>query len=85
LVAKATATAMTGFGVLTSVGGSKLRWWIDPMGAIILSVLVSALWPDLRDLVTQGPAVQEKDKFGGKGDGDGNDSREVERLTGSVF
>ncbi|CAI7608250.1 unnamed protein product [Penicillium glandicola] len=35
---------INGFGVLTSVGGSKLRWWIDPMGAIILSVLVSALW-----------------------------------------
>jgi divalent metal cation (Fe/Co/Zn/Cd) transporter len=35
---------INGFGVLTSVGGSKLRWWIDPMGAIILSVLVSVLW-----------------------------------------
>ncbi|CRG89405.1 Metal tolerance protein 3 [Talaromyces islandicus] len=35
---------INGFGVLTSVGGSKLRWWIDPMGAIILSVLVSFLW-----------------------------------------
>ncbi|KAE8375488.1 hypothetical protein BDV26DRAFT_283399 [Aspergillus bertholletiae] len=35
---------INGFGVLTSVGGSKLRWWIDPMGAIILSVLVSCLW-----------------------------------------
>lgn len=35
---------INGFGILTSVGGSKLRWWIDPMGAIILSVLVSALW-----------------------------------------
>lgn len=35
---------INGFGILTSVGGSKLRWWIDPMGAIILSVLVSVLW-----------------------------------------
>ncbi|OJJ34995.1 hypothetical protein ASPWEDRAFT_51206 [Aspergillus wentii DTO 134E9] len=35
---------INGFGILTSVGGSKLRWWIDPMGAILLSVLVSALW-----------------------------------------
>ncbi|GMF78983.1 unnamed protein product [Aspergillus oryzae] len=35
---------INGFGILTSVGGSKLRWWIDPMGAIILSVLVSCLW-----------------------------------------
>ncbi|KAL1999255.1 hypothetical protein VTN02DRAFT_4819 [Thermoascus thermophilus] len=35
---------INGFGLLTSVGGSKLRWWIDPMGAIILSVLVAGLW-----------------------------------------
>ncbi|KAF7125688.1 hypothetical protein CNMCM5793_001981 [Aspergillus hiratsukae] len=35
---------INGFGLLTSVGGSKLRWWIDPMGAIILSVLISVLW-----------------------------------------
>ncbi|KAK4991058.1 hypothetical protein LTR28_001400, partial [Elasticomyces elasticus] len=35
---------INGFGVLTSVGGSKLRWWIDPIGAIILSVLVAFLW-----------------------------------------
>ncbi|KAK4545280.1 hypothetical protein LTR36_003460 [Oleoguttula mirabilis] len=35
---------INGFGLLTSVGGSKLRWWIDPMGAVILSVLISFLW-----------------------------------------
>lgn len=35
---------INGFGILTSVGGSKLRWWIDPMGAVILSVLISFLW-----------------------------------------
>lgn len=35
---------INGFGLLTSVGGSKLHWWIDPMGAIILSVLISCLW-----------------------------------------
>ncbi|KAL1963550.1 hypothetical protein VTN77DRAFT_7995 [Rasamsonia byssochlamydoides] len=35
---------INGFGILTSVGGSKLRWWIDPMGAVILSVLISILW-----------------------------------------
>ncbi|KAJ5294896.1 hypothetical protein N7508_009717 [Penicillium antarcticum] len=35
---------INGFGILTSVGGSKLRWWVDPMGAIILSTLVSVLW-----------------------------------------
>ncbi|KAK7706876.1 hypothetical protein SLS63_013869 [Diaporthe eres] len=35
---------LNGFGILTSVGGSKLRWWIDPMGATILSVTIAALW-----------------------------------------
>ena len=35
---------INGFGVLTSVGGSKLRWWIDPAGAVVLSVLISVLW-----------------------------------------
>ena len=35
---------INGFGLLTSIGGSKLIWWIDPMGAIILSVLISYLW-----------------------------------------
>ena len=35
---------INGFGLLTSVGGSKLKWWIDPMGAIMLSVLISYLW-----------------------------------------
>ncbi|KAF1348054.1 hypothetical protein BDV97DRAFT_215154 [Delphinella strobiligena] len=35
---------INGFGVLTSVGGSKLAWWIDPMGSIILSCLIGTLW-----------------------------------------
>ncbi|OAP56106.1 hypothetical protein AYL99_09285 [Fonsecaea erecta] len=35
---------INGFGVLTSVGGSRLRWWIDPSGAIVLSILISVLW-----------------------------------------
>lgn len=35
---------INGFGILTSVGGSELKWWIDPMGAIILSCLISFLW-----------------------------------------
>jgi len=35
---------INGFGILTSVGGSKLKWWIDPMGAMILSVLIIFLW-----------------------------------------
>jgi cation diffusion facilitator family transporter len=35
---------INGFGILTSVGGSKLVWWLDPAGAIVLSVVVSAIW-----------------------------------------
>ena len=35
---------INGFGILTSVGGSKLTWWIDPMGAIIISCLISSIW-----------------------------------------
>ena len=35
---------INGFGILTSVGGSKLKWWIDPMGAIILSCIISTIW-----------------------------------------
>ncbi|KAI0598144.1 hypothetical protein F4775DRAFT_583929 [Biscogniauxia sp. FL1348] len=35
---------INGFGVLTSVGGSKLVWWLDPMGAIILSLLITGIW-----------------------------------------
>ncbi len=35
---------INGFGILTSVGGSKLKWWIDPMGAVIISCLISVIW-----------------------------------------
>ncbi|KAI9814257.1 MAG: hypothetical protein M1827_003423 [Pycnora praestabilis] len=35
---------INGFGLLTSVGGSKLKWWIDPAGAIALSILIATLW-----------------------------------------
>ncbi|KAK4505289.1 hypothetical protein PRZ48_003252 [Zasmidium cellare] len=35
---------INGFGLMTSVLGSKVTWWIDPMGAILLSVLISFLW-----------------------------------------
>jgi cation diffusion facilitator family transporter len=35
---------INGLGILTSVGGAKLAWWIDPAGAIILSVVISAIW-----------------------------------------
>ncbi|KAF4960598.1 hypothetical protein FGADI_860 [Fusarium gaditjirri] len=35
---------INGFGILTSCGGAKLEPWIDPMGAILLSVLISCIW-----------------------------------------
>lgn len=35
---------INGFGILTSVGGAKLTWWIDPMGAIIISMIVTYNW-----------------------------------------
>lgn len=35
---------INGLGILTSVGGSKLKWWIDPMGALVLSLAISGLW-----------------------------------------
>ena len=35
---------INGLGILTSVGGSKIAWWIDPMGAILLSTLIIVLW-----------------------------------------
>jgi divalent metal cation (Fe/Co/Zn/Cd) transporter len=35
---------INGFGILTSVGGSKLKWFIDPIGAIVLSLLIAGLW-----------------------------------------
>lgn len=35
---------INGFGILTSVGGSKLKWWIDPAGAVVLSVIISINW-----------------------------------------
>ena len=35
---------INGIGLFTAAGGAKIRWWIDPAGAIALSVLISALW-----------------------------------------
>ncbi|KAI1124803.1 cation efflux family-domain-containing protein [Nemania abortiva] len=35
---------INGFGILTSVGGSKLAWWIDPLGSIVLSVIIICIW-----------------------------------------
>ncbi|ODQ52382.1 hypothetical protein SAICODRAFT_58120 [Saitoella complicata NRRL Y-17804] len=35
---------VNGFGLFTSIAGSKIVWWLDPTGAIIISVLVLGLW-----------------------------------------
>ncbi|KIK54969.1 hypothetical protein GYMLUDRAFT_231377 [Collybiopsis luxurians FD-317 M1] len=35
---------INGLGILTSSAGAKLRWWIDPMGAIIISILIICSW-----------------------------------------
>ncbi|KAF7307230.1 Metal tolerance protein 3 [Mycena indigotica] len=32
------------FGILMSTGGSKLRWWLDPTGAIIIALGVTVSW-----------------------------------------
>jgi divalent metal cation (Fe/Co/Zn/Cd) transporter len=35
---------INGFGILTAVGGAKLVWWLDPAGAVFLSLLIIVLW-----------------------------------------
>ncbi|KAK1454450.1 cation diffusion facilitator 1 [Colletotrichum cuscutae] len=35
---------INGFGIFTFSAGSKIKWWIDPMGAILLSFLIAGLW-----------------------------------------
>lgn len=35
---------INGFGVLMSAGGSKWRWYLDPMGAIIIALGVIVAW-----------------------------------------
>ncbi|KAF7346126.1 Cation diffusion facilitator [Mycena sanguinolenta] len=35
---------INGFGILTSSAGAKLRWWIDPLGALIISVALIIVW-----------------------------------------
>jgi divalent metal cation (Fe/Co/Zn/Cd) transporter len=35
---------INGVGLAFSVMGSFVRWWIDPMGAIILSLIITVLW-----------------------------------------
>ncbi|KAK0470304.1 CDF manganese transporter [Desarmillaria tabescens] len=35
---------INGFGILTSSAGAKLKWWIDPMGAVIISCVIIVSW-----------------------------------------
>jgi len=35
---------MSAFGILMSTGGSKLRWYLDPMGAIIIALGIITSW-----------------------------------------
>ena len=35
---------INGIGLAFSVMGAFVRWWIDPMGAIILSLIITVLW-----------------------------------------
>ncbi|TFK56532.1 hypothetical protein OE88DRAFT_29216 [Heliocybe sulcata] len=35
---------VNGFGLLMSAGGAKLKWFLDPMGAIIIAAGVIILW-----------------------------------------
>ncbi|ESK83725.1 cation diffusion facilitator 1 [Moniliophthora roreri MCA 2997] len=35
---------INGFGIFTSSAGAKIRWWIDPMGAILISVVIIVSW-----------------------------------------
>ncbi|QRV91598.1 cation efflux family protein [Ceratobasidium sp. AG-Ba] len=35
---------INGFGILTSAGGAKIAWWLDPSGAIIIASGVLIAW-----------------------------------------
>ncbi|KAJ7164635.1 CDF-like metal transporter [Mycena crocata] len=35
---------VNGFGILTSSAGAKLLWWIDPLGALLISAALIVVW-----------------------------------------
>ncbi|KAH7886246.1 hypothetical protein F5I97DRAFT_2074052 [Phlebopus sp. FC_14] len=35
---------INGFGILMSAGGSRLQWWLDPVGAIVIAAGVIVAW-----------------------------------------
>ncbi|KAA8893089.1 putative metal tolerance protein 3 [Sphaerosporella brunnea] len=32
------------FGLFTSIAGSKLAWWVDPMGAVVIALIIMVAW-----------------------------------------
>ncbi|KAG6380742.1 CDF manganese transporter [Boletus reticuloceps] len=35
---------INGFGILTAAGGGKLRWWLDPLGGLLIATGVIIAW-----------------------------------------
>ena len=35
---------VNGFGIFTNAAGAKIAWWIDPMGAMIISLVLIGSW-----------------------------------------
>ncbi|ORY56818.1 CDF manganese transporter [Leucosporidium creatinivorum] len=35
---------INGFGIFTSAAGAKVAWWIDPSGALFLSLVIIVVW-----------------------------------------
>jgi divalent metal cation (Fe/Co/Zn/Cd) transporter len=35
---------INGFGILMSAGGSRLRWWLDPVGGLLIATGVIIAW-----------------------------------------
>ncbi|PWN44525.1 hypothetical protein IE81DRAFT_364798 [Ceraceosorus guamensis] len=35
---------INGFGIFTAAAGAKIAWWIDPLGAIIISIGIVVVW-----------------------------------------
>lgn len=32
------------FGIFTNAAGAKIKWWIDPLGAMLISLGLIVLW-----------------------------------------
>ena len=35
---------INGFGIFTNAAGAKIAWFIDPLGAIIISIVIISSW-----------------------------------------